>query len=119
MAERVMKKKAGDIPISFVRPSIIVGCYDDPFVGWIDSPAASGGVTMGICMGMLHMTHASHNAIMDLVPCDIVVSQILVQTVYKAKNPSAEVNVAHAATTTKNPINAYGAAYAFLMYSRY
>ena len=91
--------------MTILRPSIIVACYDDPFVGWIDSPAASGGVVIGICLGMMHMVHSSGPAVMDLVPCDVVSSQILVHTAAKAMNPTPGINVVHAATTTKNPIN--------------
>jgi len=119
MAERVLKKNGGNLPITILRPSIIVGCYDDPFVGWIDSPAASGGVTMGVCMGILHIVHAAPSAIIDLVPCDIVSSQILVHTAWKAMNPSPEINVVHAATTSKNPITCYEAAGYFFDYTRH
>jgi len=70
--------------VTILRPSIIVACFDDPFMGWIDSPAASGGITMTIELGIMHLVHADGSAIMDVIPCDIVTNSILVQTAFTA-----------------------------------
>ena len=78
IAERTLKKLRGNIPVTILRPSIIVSCYEDPFEGWIDSPAASGGIVIGVEVGMLHLVYSNGNSIMDLIPCDYVVSNILV-----------------------------------------
>jgi fatty acyl-CoA reductase len=77
-AERALKKRRGDLPVTILRPSIITSCYDDPFEGWIDSPAASGGVIIGISSGILHIVYSNGSSIMDLVPCDFVTNNILV-----------------------------------------
>ena len=92
------------MPVTILRPSIITACYDDPFMGWIDSPAASGGITLGIEMGIMRMVHSTPDAIMDLIPCDYVTSNILVQTAVAAIRAKPILNVVHAATTTKNPV---------------
>lgn len=118
-AERVLKKRRGSLPVTILRPSIIVACYDDPFAGWIDSPAASGGIVMGISTGILHMVYSNPNAIMDVVPCDFVTNNILVQTALQGTCPSSEINIVHSATTTKNPITAWSVRSACLKYSRY
>lgn len=70
--------------MTILRPSIIIACYDDPFTGWIDSPAASGGVVIGVEVGMLHLVYSNGNSIMDFIPCDYVVNNILVQTAVTA-----------------------------------
>lgn len=103
MAERSLQKLRGDLPVTILRPSIIIACYDDPFTGWIDSPAASGGVVIGVEVGMLHLVYCDGNAIMDLVPCDYVVSSIIVQTAVTAQLDRPELRVVHSATTTSNP----------------
>lgn len=77
-AERAIKKLRGNLPVTILRPSIIVCCYDDPFMGWIDSPAASGGIVMGVSSGILRVVHSKGTNTMDLIPCDLVCSQILV-----------------------------------------
>jgi len=103
-AERVMQKKRGDLQMTILRPSIIISCVDDPFMGWIDSPAASGGIILGVETGLLKIVHSNPSSIMDLVPCDVVSSQILVQSAFAALARSGEVNVVHSTTSAKNPI---------------
>ena len=74
--------------MTILRPSIIVSCLDDPFMGWIDSPAASGGITLGIQMGIMKIVHSHPDAVMDLIPCDFVSNNILVQTAITAMQPT-------------------------------
>ena len=104
-AERALKKRRGNLPLTILRPSIITACYDDPFMGWIDSPAASGGITLGIEMGIMRLVHSDPDAIMDLIPCDYVSNNILVQTAVAGLKAKPMLNVVHSATTTKNPIS--------------
>ena len=73
-------------------------------MGWIDSPAASGAIVIAVETGILHCVKAKAQAIMDLIPCDVVSSQILVQTAITATRLNTDINVVHAATTTKNPV---------------
>lgn len=72
MAERALKKKHGNLPVTIVRPSIIIANMDDPFDGWIDTLAASGGIIFGVSLGVLHFVKSDGNAIVDLIPCDLV-----------------------------------------------
>ena len=104
-AERALKKRRGNLPVTILRPSIITACYDDPFMGWIDSPAASGGITLGIEMGIMRLVHSDPDAIMDLIPCDYVSNNILVQTAVAGLKAKPLLNVVHSATTTKNPVS--------------
>ena len=78
MAERMLKKNRGNLPITILRPSIIIACFDDPFMGWIDSPAASGGITLGCLLGIMRLVHSKPEAVMDVIPCDFVTNSILV-----------------------------------------
>ena len=59
---------------------------------------------MGVCLGMLHVVHSKGNAVMDLIPCDLVSNQILVQTAYLAMDPSREIYLVHSASTVANPL---------------
>ena len=78
MAERALKKNRGDLPVTIVRPSIIVSCYKEPFEGWIDTLAASGGIIFAVSLGVMHFVKSSGDSILDLIPCDLVSNQILV-----------------------------------------
>lgn len=72
MAERMIKKHRGNLPVTIVRPSIIISCYEEPFEGWIDTLAASGGIIFGVSLGILHFVKSDDKAIVDLIPCDTV-----------------------------------------------
>lgn len=75
-----MIKKRGDLPVTILRPSIVICCAEDPFPGWIDSLAGSGGIIVAVSTGILKFMHGRGDNILDLVPCDLVSNQILVQT---------------------------------------
>lgn len=115
----MLKKTHGSLPVTILRPSIIVACFDDPFMGWIDSPAASGGITMGVEMGVMRMVYSHPDAIMDLIPCDFVSNSVLVQTAITAMEPKPKLNVVHSATTTKNAISVWRIRNLFLEYAQY
>ena len=101
----MLKKKRGNLRVTILRPSIIQSCYSDPFNGWTDTIAASGFQILMVVTGLLHYVHSSDDTILDLIPCDFVSNQILVQTVYTAKEPVPKLNVVHSTVTTKNPMN--------------
>ena len=37
MAERIIEKERGDLPLAIFRPSIVIGSVAEPFPGWTDS----------------------------------------------------------------------------------
>ena len=78
LAERMLKKKRGNLPVVIVRPSIIQGCYSDPFKGWTDTIAASGFQILMVTSGILNFVYTTYDTILDVIPCDFVSNQILV-----------------------------------------
>ena len=105
LSERMLMKNRGNLPVVIVRPSIIQGNYDDPFMGWTDTIAASGFQMMMVALGLLHFTHTKKDTVLDLIPCDFVSNQIIVQTVYTAVREGTNLNVVHVCTSDKNPLN--------------
>mmetsp|Transcript_26024 Transcript_26024/g.18481 ORF Transcript_26024/g.18481 Transcript_26024/m.18481 type:complete len:112 (+) Transcript_26024:224-559(+) len=85
MAERVLKKRRGNIKLMIYRPSIIMSNYEDPLEGWTDTIAAAGGLTMAFALGIMHFINANSTALFDLIPCDFVSNGILVATCYTAR----------------------------------
>ena len=103
LAERTLKKRRGNLPVTILRPSIISACINEPLKGWIDSPAASGGIVLGYETGILHLVYAKKDAKLDIIPCDIVTNNIIAQTAVTAMQPTPSLNVIHAACTARNP----------------
>ena len=87
LAEKSLLKKRGNLRVTIIRPSIIQATYADPFRGWTDSIAASGFQILMSATGMLHFVHTKRETCLDLIPCDFVTNQIIVQTVYTASEP--------------------------------
>lgn len=77
LAERALKKLHGSLPTTIVRPSIIIGCYKQPFEGWIDTISAGGGITYTLEVGLLHYVNTAPTAVVDLIPCDLTINLML------------------------------------------
>ena len=104
LTEKMIKKLRGNLPVVIVRPSIIQGNYEDPFMGWTDTIAASGFQMMMSALGILHFLHMQPDTVLDCIPCDFVCNQILVQTVFTAREQVPSLNVVHATTSSQNPL---------------
>ena len=37
MAEQIIKLERGDVPVTIIRPSIVIASQQEPFPGWIDN----------------------------------------------------------------------------------
>jgi len=49
----VLKKRHGNIKVAIVRPSIVIGAYEDPFIGWCESLSAMGGIMFAVILGLI------------------------------------------------------------------
>jgi fatty acyl-CoA reductase len=66
MAEHLLNdNNTKKFPISIVRPSIIGASIDEPFPGWIDSVAFSGGIYLSAGLGILRELPGDPNNIGD------------------------------------------------------
>lgn len=104
MAERMLKKKHGNLRVTIVRPSIIISCEKEPFLGWTETLSAAGGLTYAVTMGLLHFVHMTQKMTVDLVPCDYVSNGILAVTAYIAKGPPATLNLLHVSSSVARPV---------------
>ncbi|KAH8332133.1 hypothetical protein KR074_009091 [Drosophila pseudoananassae] len=70
LAEDVILKEAGSLPISIFRPSIIIPSSKEPLVGWIDNLYGPIGMMYGISFGVLRVSSFNKNALSSMVPVD-------------------------------------------------
>ncbi|XP_063898654.1 putative fatty acyl-CoA reductase CG5065 [Helicoverpa armigera] len=79
IAEEVVRSRAGDMPISIVRPAVVISSYREPMPGWADTSCAYGasGLILGPATGLIHATYAGDNTRYSLVPVDYVNNAIL------------------------------------------
>jgi len=77
LAEHLVARRAGPLPVTLVRPSIVSACRTHPRPGWIDSAAAFAGFVALIGAGRLHVVAGDPDARLDVVPCDAVADRIV------------------------------------------
>jgi thioester reductase-like protein len=92
VAEHLLARRAGDLPLTLVRPSIVSASRTHPRPGWIDSFAAFAGFVALIGAGRLRAVAGDPEARLDVVPCDAVAERI----VDAAFDPSGALGIRHA-----------------------
>jgi thioester reductase-like protein len=79
MAEHLLiEHNTKNLPITFIRPSIIGAALDEPAIGWTDTLGLMSGVTLLAGLGIFKDMTGDDNIIGDIVPVDHVARQILV-----------------------------------------
>lgn len=83
MAEHLLiEHNAKNVPITFIRPSIIGAAAEEPCIGWTDTYGLLSGVALLTGLGVLRDMTGNENNIADVVPVDYVAKQVLVQTAF-------------------------------------
>lgn len=105
MAERMMKKRYSDARASIVRPSIVIGTYEEPFPGWAENLAAGGGITLTTGIGILRNVKSDPNIKIDCVPCDYVANFIIAISAVASILPNQRLSVYHSTSSLLNPVS--------------
>lgn len=50
-----MQKRKGKTRVTIVRPSIVIGAYKDPMVGWTETLSAGGALVYAIQIGIIKL----------------------------------------------------------------
>lgn len=98
LAERSLQSQRGNLPVTIVRPSIIISAYVEPVSGWIDTLAAGGALALATSYGFIKTFNVLKEVPVDFVPVDCVSNIILAATAYTALTPPT-LNIVHATTT--------------------
>jgi fatty acyl-CoA reductase len=77
IAEHLLVERQGEVPLAFVRPSIISASMERPYPGWIDSPAAFALFVVQIGAGRMRAVIARPESRLDVIPCDTVVDRVI------------------------------------------
>jgi thioester reductase-like protein len=92
VAEHLLAERAGDLPLTLVRPSIVSASRVHPRPGWVDSLAAFAGFVALIGAGRLRAVAGDLEARLDVVPCDAVAERV----VDAAFAPGGALGIRHA-----------------------
>ena len=74
ITEQMIKEDHGDLPISIVRPSIVVGAVSEPLPGWCDNINGPTSVGVFISQGILKCIYNKPEKLADIIPVDIVIN---------------------------------------------
>ena len=94
LAEHLTMCRAGGLPATIVRPSIVSACRTHPEPGWIDSAAAFAAFVSMIGAGKLRVLAGDLGTRLDVVPCDAVSERIVAAAF--APPPRGEPRIQHA-----------------------
>lgn len=104
MAETLLMKECGQLPVAIVRPSIVTAAWKEPYPGWIDNINNVTGIFLATCKGVLRTVYLESTAILDIVPVDVVINLLVAVAWYTATKQHKDVLVYNCNTGTVNPI---------------
>ena len=77
MAEQILLRTKGTLPLSIVRPAIVGCSWSEPMPGWCDALTAAGAVLLTGSLGILRELKCDGNYRADMVPVDFVCNTLL------------------------------------------
>ncbi|CAH0699600.1 unnamed protein product [Spodoptera exigua] len=80
IAEELVRRRAGDMPICIVKPAVVIGSYVEPSPGWIDNQtimASPVGFLLGSGLGLMHVLYLRKELDFCIAPVDYVNNAIL------------------------------------------
>ena len=102
MGEQIIAKIRGDLPTVIVRPSIIESSLSDPEPGWLEGLKVADPLIVHYGKGRLTDFPARPEAVLDVIPVDIIINVII--GVLPSIRKNADLKVYHVTTSAKNPV---------------
>ncbi|GMH08227.1 hypothetical protein Nepgr_010067 [Nepenthes gracilis] len=104
IGEMLLGNLKGDVPVVILRPSIIESTCNDPFPGWIEGNRMMDPILKYYGKGQLSGFLVDPNAIIDVVPADMVVNAILAAIAKHGIDGKPELSVYQVASSVINPL---------------
>jgi fatty acyl-CoA reductase len=103
LAEYILMKEAGDLPISIFRPSIVGAAVKEPAVGWVDCLHGLTGLLIAVGKGVLRILRCHPEGIADIVPVDYVDNMLIAIGWMTGMQRKAKPLIYHCTSGTINP----------------
>lgn len=103
MAENLVQKYQGRLPVAIVRPSIVVPSMREPEPGWVDNVNGPMGLGVLASLGILRNIDWNYWGISDFIPVDFVVNSMLTVAERTARLYPKEIKVYNCSTSSLNP----------------
>jgi fatty acyl-CoA reductase len=100
LAERMVLREQGEIPLVIVRPAIIESSFAEPHPGWIQGSRMVDPIIMAFAKGILREFPINPESLVEIVPVDHVVNATLAAAAQKPE----ESEVFQVASGERNPL---------------
>lgn len=104
LAETMLLKESGNLPVAIVRPSIVLSSFREPVAGWVDNWNGPTGIIAAAGKGFFRTMLCHDSKVADLVPVDMVINLMIVAAWRTAKSRPDGIAVYNCATGMQNPI---------------
>uniref|UniRef100_A0ABD2WB33 Fatty acyl-CoA reductase n=1 Tax=Trichogramma kaykai TaxID=54128 RepID=A0ABD2WB33_9HYME len=104
LAESMLLREAGSLPVAIVRPSIVLSSFREPVAGWVDNWNGPTGIIAAAGKGFFRTMLCHEDKVADLVPVDIVINLMIVAAWRTAIHRSDTIQVYNCSTGQQNPI---------------
>ena len=102
MGEQIVVRDRGKTPLAIVRPSIIESSVREPSPGWLDGLKVTDPLIVHYGKGRLPDFPADPEAVIDIIPVDLVVNAMLIAML--GARESERPLVCHVAAGSRNPV---------------
>lgn len=106
MGERVVADMCTDMAVSIVRPAIVESSLRFPYEGWIEGFKMADPIILAYGRGQLKEFPASPDAVIDIIPCDLVVNAIIAVCATQPTPGAPEFY--HCSSGARNPLTFRG-----------
>lgn len=105
MAENLVQKYQGQLPIAIVRPSIVTPSVKDPNPGWVDNVNGPMGLGVLASLGILRNIDWNYYGVADFIPVDFVVNTMLTVAERTARLYSKDIKVYNCSSSSLKQIS--------------
>ncbi|CAI8592894.1 unnamed protein product [Vicia faba] len=88
MGEMLVETYKENMSVVIVRPTIVTSTYREPFPGWVEGLRTIDSIVAAYGKGKLTSFMVDLDAVIDVIPADMVVNAMLVAMVAHANQPS-------------------------------
>ncbi|XP_063241969.1 fatty acyl-CoA reductase wat-like isoform X2 [Bacillus rossius redtenbacheri] len=99
MAENVVLTRCKGVPVSVVRPSMVLSAFKEPTPGWLDNVYGPIGIALGVGSGILRVAFAEADYVIDTIPVDIVTNAVIASTLSSSKRADDRISIYNVATS--------------------
>lgn len=96
--------EAANLPVSIVRPSIVIACNNEPQPGWLDNWNGPTGIISAVGNGLFRTIICEKDYLCDVIPVDIVINLVIASAWRQAITKSQTMKVYNCVTGRQQPI---------------